>query len=81
MSIRKRKWKKSDGTETTVCVADVTDPNGHRERRQFESRKEADAFHFATEGKMRMGVFRADSAKLTVKEAADEFVTYSDGRR
>ena len=47
------------------------DANGHRERRQFESRKEADAFRIATESQMRAGTFRGDAAKFTVKDAAD----------
>jgi integrase len=81
MSIRKRTWKNTDGTETTVFVADVADENGHRERRQFESRKEADAFRIATEGQMRAGTFRGDAAKLTVKLAADSYLDYCDGRR
>ena len=49
MSIRKRTWTNADGSKTTVWIADVADATGHRERRQFESRKEADAFRIATE--------------------------------
>jgi integrase len=81
MPIRKRTWTNADGAATTVFVADVTDANGHRERRQFESRKEAEAFRIKTEGDMRIGTFRADASKLTVKDAADEFLTYCHGRR
>jgi len=81
MSIRKRSWKNTDGTETTVFVADVADENGHRERRQFESRREADAFRIATEGQMRAGTFRGDAAKLTVGFAADRYLEYCEGRR
>jgi integrase len=60
MPIRKRTWRNSDGSEKTVFVADVTDANGHRERRQFASRKEADAFRFST-GSKRAGTFRGDA--------------------
>jgi integrase len=81
MSVRKRTWKNADGAETTVFVADVTDANGYRERRQFDSRKEADAFRIATEGKMRAGTFRGDASKFTVKEAADPYLTYCEGRK
>lgn len=81
MSIRKRSWKNADGTETTVWVADVADATGHRERRQFDSRKEADAFRIATEGQMRAGTFRGDAAKFTVKDAAVAFLDYCEGRR
>jgi integrase len=81
MSVRKRTWKNADGRETTVFVVDVVDASGHRERRQFESRKEADAFRIATEGQMRAGTFRGDAAKFTVKDAADRFLDYCEGRR
>jgi integrase len=81
MSIRKRTWKNADGAETTRWIVDLMDANGHRERRQFESRKEAEAFRVETEGQMRAGTFRGDAAKLTVKDAADSFLAYCEGRR
>jgi integrase len=81
MSVRKRTWKNTDGTETTVWVADVADANGHRERRQFESRKEADAWRIATEGSMRAGTFWGDAAKFTVADTATLFLEYCEGRR
>jgi integrase len=81
MSIRKRTWKNADGTETTVWIADVADATGHRERRQFESRKEADAFRIATEGQMRAGTFRGDASKFTVKDAAVVFLEHCERRR
>jgi integrase len=80
MPVRKRIWKNADGSETTVWIADVMDANGHRERRQFESRKEADAYRIATEGQMRAGTFRGDAAKFTVKDAADRFLDYCEVR-
>jgi integrase len=81
MSIRKRTWKNADGTESIRWIVDIMDTNGQRERRQFDSRKEADAFRFATEKQMRAGTFRGDAAKFTVQDAADRFLEYCDGRR
>jgi integrase len=81
MSIRKRSWKNGDGTVSVRWVADIMDANGHRERREFESRKEADAFHTATKAQMRAGTFRGDAAKLTVNDAADSFLKYCEGRQ
>lgn len=81
MSIRKRTWKNADGTESIRWIVDIMDANGHRERRQFDSRKEADTFRFATEKQMRAGTFRGDAAKFTVKDAADRFLEYCEGRR
>ena len=81
MSIRKRLWKNADGVESTRWVVDIMDASGHRERRQFDSRKEAEAFRVATEGHMRAGTFRAAAAKFTVKDAAGHFLEHCDGRR
>ena len=81
MSIRKRTWKNADGVESTRWIVDVCDANGHRERRQFESRKEADAHRIATESQMRAGTFRGDAAKFTLKDAADAFLTHCERRR
>ena len=81
MSIRKRTWKNADGVESTRWIVDIMDANGHRERRQFESRKEADAFRIATESQMRAGTFRGDASKFTVKDAADRFLDHCEGRR
>jgi integrase len=82
MSIRKRTWKNGDGGQTTRWIVDIfVGATGHRERRQFDSRKEAEAFRIATEGQVRAGTFRGDAAKFTVKDAADQFLTYCEGRR
>ena len=81
MSVRKRTWKNAGGVVSTAWVVDVMDANGHRERRQFDSRKEAEAFRIATESQVRAGTFRGDAAKFTVKDAAGQFLTYCEGRR
>ena len=81
VSIRKRTWKNADGAESTAWIVDLVDANGQRERRQFESRKEAEAFRIATEGDMRAGKFRKDAGKFTVKDAADRFLEHCEGRR
>jgi integrase len=81
MSVRKRSWKNADGATTVRWIADVMDANGHRERRQFDTRREADAFENTTKSSMRAGTFRGDAAKFTVKDAADQYLTYCGGRR
>jgi len=80
MSVRKRTWKNTDGSESIRWIVDIMDANGHRERRQFDSRKEADAFRVATEGQMRAGTFRGDAGKFTVKDAAISFLAHCEGR-
>lgn len=81
MPVRKRTWRNAEGVESTSWVVDVRDGQGHRERRQFESRKEAEAFRIALEGQMQTGTFRSSAGKLTVKDAADRFLEYCTGRQ
>jgi integrase len=81
MAIRKRTWTKADGTTSTRWMVDIADANGNRDRRQFDSRKEADAYRIATEGQIRAGTFRGEASKRTLKDAADSFLTYCEGRR
>lgn len=78
-SIRKRKWKKKD-QELVGWLVDFTDVNGKRDRRQFSSRREADAFRVEVESQLRSGTFRADAAKVTVQEAADLFLDHCRAR-
>lgn len=80
MSIRKRSWKNANGTVSVRWIADVADANGHRERREFASRKEADAFHTTTKAQMRAGTYRGDASKFTVEDAADSFLKHCEGR-
>ncbi len=80
MSVRKRTWKNRKGAESVRWTVDVADASGHRERRQFNSRKEADAFRIQVENQMRSGTFRAEAGKLTVKDAADAFLLYCESR-
>lgn len=81
MSIRKRSWTNADGTASTRWIVDIQGRDGHRERRQFDSRKEAEAFRIETEGQMRAGTFRGAAAKFTVKHAADRFLDHCRGRQ
>ena len=52
MSVRKRVWRKGNGEESVRWTVDVTGADGHRERRQFTTRKEADAFRVQVEGQI-----------------------------
>jgi integrase len=79
-SIRKRAWTTTKGEKRIAWAVDFADASGHRERRQFATRREADAFRVEIEGQLRAGTFRPEAAKVTVKEAADLFLDHCDGR-
>lgn len=78
-SIRKRPWKKGD----EMCIAwqvDWIDASGKRHRRQFSTRREADAFRVETENQLLTGSFRSGGQKITVAELAKEFLAYCEAR-
>jgi integrase len=79
-SIRKRNWRTAKGEHRTAWAVDFVDTNGQRQRKQFESRREADDFRIEIEGQLRSGTFRANAAKVTVKELADLFLRHCEGR-
>jgi integrase len=79
-SIRKRRWKTPKGEARTGWVVDFTDGAGHRGRKQFTSKAEGDAFRIKMESELSSGSYRADGARVTVKEAGEQFLRYCEGR-
>ena len=79
-SIRKRKWKGSDGQAHVGWQVDFLDSQGTRQRKQFASRREADHFRIEIEGQIQKGTYRADASKITVADAAEQFLAYCKGR-
>lgn len=80
MAVRKRAWRNINGDVSTVWVVDFTDEQGHRTRRQFDSKREAELFRAETESQLRSGTYRAEADRVTVKEAAVQFLAYCRGR-
>lgn len=78
-TIRKRKWKSERGAGAAFAV-DYFDAEGKRQRRQFETRKEANDFRIEVESQIRSGTYRPDATKVTVKELAELFLTHCRGR-
>ena len=79
-SIWKRQWKTGSGEFRAGWEVAFADAEGKRQRRQFTSRREADAFRVEIEGQLRAGTFRPDAARVTVKEAAELFLKHCEGR-
>ena len=79
-TIRKRQWKTGKGELRTGWAVDFTDSQGKRQRKQFDTRHEADDFRIETEGKLRTGTYRPEAAKITLHDAAEMFLDYCEGR-
>ncbi|WP_342643904.1 tyrosine-type recombinase/integrase [Rhodoligotrophos ferricapiens] len=71
MSVRKRTWRTSSGEDKSSWVVDYVDTKGKRRLKTFRLKKEADAFAATANVEVRQGVHVADSASLTISEAAE----------
>lgn len=79
-SIRKRQWRNSEGQISTAWSVTFVDRQGHRERKQFATKKEADAFRIEIEGQLLIGNYRGDALKTPLKKVCEEYLIYCHGR-
>src|SRR5580700_1894592 len=78
MSVRKRTWTTAKGDVREAWVASYTDAQGARRLKTFDRKKEADAFAATAHVEVREGVHIAASASVTVKAAADMWLTSAE---
>jgi integrase len=69
MSVRKRTWTNSDGTQGESWVVNYTDRAGTRRLKSFEKKRDAIAYHAQVGVDVRAGIHTADSLSVTVAEA------------
>jgi integrase len=69
MSVRKRTWRNSNGSQGEAWIAAYTDREGKRRIRSFEKRHEAVAYHASVSTELRSGMHVPDSQSITVAEA------------
>src|ERR1700730_11036371 len=79
-SVSKRQWRTSKGETRSAWEVAFVDAQRQRQRRQFDTKREAEDFRVQIEGQLRSGTYRADAAKVTVKEAAELFLKHCEGR-
>ncbi|HEX3919185.1 MAG TPA: tyrosine-type recombinase/integrase [Caulobacteraceae bacterium] len=72
-SIRKRTWTNGKG-DHTAWIADYFDQDGERHIKTFSTKKAADAWLVSARGEVSRGVHTAESASITVAEAADLWI-------
>ncbi len=78
-SVRKRKWQ-TKGETRFAWVVDFFDAHGKRDRKQFDTRGEADAFRIKVESDISRGSYRGDASKTTLRHVADLFLDHCRGR-
>jgi integrase len=80
MSVRKRKWKvKSTGEIKEAWIVDYVDQQGERTIETYERKKDADERHAAVKVDMGRGVHTVKAKKITVAQAADDWLSYVTG--
>lgn len=79
-SIRKRNWKTTKGEARKGFTVDYFDNRGERQRRQFDSRGEANDFRITIEAELRTGTYRPEAGKISVAQLAEMFLDHCKGR-
>ncbi|MEE8505464.1 MAG: tyrosine-type recombinase/integrase [Kiloniellales bacterium] len=82
MSIRKRTWKVKEEDEAGeikevehfAWVVDYKDQHGKRRLKSFKKKKDADSWATSALFQVKQGTHTADSASITVKEAAENWI-------
>ncbi|MEP2988462.1 MAG: tyrosine-type recombinase/integrase [Parasphingorhabdus sp.] len=78
MSIRKRKWTNARGEEKTAWQVDYRDNAGIRRAKQFEKKKQAEAWVTNAAWQVSQGIHTADRQSITVSDAAKYWLERPD---
>jgi integrase len=70
MSVRKRMWVNNDGTQSESWIVDYVDQAGRRHTKNFERKRDAEAYHSTVNVDVRHGLHVPDSQSVLVAEAA-----------
>ncbi|WP_036282826.1 site-specific integrase [Methylocystis sp. ATCC 49242] len=81
MSVRKRTRRTRKGEEYEIWLADYTDAGGVRRQKSFKRKGDAVRWHESARVDVRAGVHVADSATITVREAARLWISSCEGRQ
>ena len=78
-TVRKRTWKSGKGKGAAFSV-DYFDAQGNRQRKQFDTRAEANDFRIEIENQLRTGTYRPEANKMLVRELAELFLKHCEER-
>jgi integrase len=76
-TIRKRQWTTPAGEIRERWQVDFVDQAGKRRHKQFERKKEADAYLTKARGQVAEGTYTAESSSPTIREAAAAWIERS----
>lgn len=78
-TVRKRIWTSAKGKGAAFSV-DYFDAQGNRQRKQFETRAEANDFRIEIENQLRTGTYRPEATRILVSELAELFLKHCEAR-
>lgn len=78
MSVRKRNWTNKKGEKKSAWLVDYRDNVGTRRAKQFDRKKDADAWYTSAAWQVSQGVHTADSQSITVDEAARDWLSTAE---
>ena len=79
-TITRRTWQTSAGEQREAWQLTFTDQAGQRIRKQFEKKKDADAYRVRARGQVAVGTFTAESTSKTIGEAAKAWLKRGEAR-
>jgi integrase len=80
-TVTKRSWTTAAGRCKEAWRVRYVDQHGQTRTRQFDKKKEADAFRIKAEGEVALGVHTADRASVTVTEASDIHIAAAEAAK
>jgi integrase len=80
MSVRKRVWATQTGQHREAWVVDYVDQQGGRRLKTFKRKGDADSFAATTTVQISEGVHVPESTSLTIKDAAENWITRCKSR-
>lgn len=73
-TVKKRAWTSAAGAKKEAWRVSYTDRDGARLHKQFNLKRDADAYKIKVEGELAQGIHTADAKSVTVGEAADIWI-------
>jgi integrase len=73
-TVKRRAWRTSTGAIKEAWRVRYVDQQGKTRTRQFDLKRDADGFRVKAEGEVAAGIHTADSASVTVAEAANIWI-------
>jgi integrase len=78
-TIRKRRWRSPSGEMREAWQVDFVDQSGKRRHKQFERKKDADAYLVKARGQVAEGTYTPDSTSVTIRDAANLWLERARG--